>query len=124
MELDVTLGVLGPILVEKPPPKVARARCRAETRDSFLEASSQQRSGRSWSYLEMPMNSYYVGRQFCTRICSRTYAVARASEEGKNPISLLRGRVETCHEIEPRPSLGVLAHILDVQQLPKVARVR
>ena len=47
MELEVTFGVLGPILVEKPPPKVARARRRAETRDSFVEGSLHGQSGRS-----------------------------------------------------------------------------
>ena len=41
MEREVTFGVLGSILVEKPPPKVARVRGRAETRDSFLEGSLQ-----------------------------------------------------------------------------------
>ena len=70
------------------------------------------------------MDSHYVGRRLCTLFWPRTCMEARDSEEGKNPISLLRGRVETCHAIEPRPSLGVLAHILDVQQLPKVARLR
>ena len=77
------LALLARILVEKPPPKVARARCRAETRDSFLEASSQQRSGSSWSYIEMPMNSHYVGRLFCTRIGQRKYADARGSIKRK-----------------------------------------
>ena len=72
MELEVILGVLAPILVEKPPPKVARVRGRAETRDSFLEGRLHEQSERSWSYLEMPMNSHYVGRQFCTRIGPRT----------------------------------------------------
>ena len=83
MELEVTFGVLGPILVEKPPPKVARARRRAETRDSFLEGSSQRRSGKSWSYLEMPMNSHYVGQRICARIGPRTCAEARGSKKRK-----------------------------------------
>ena len=83
MELEVTFGVLGPILVEKPPPKVARARWRAETRDAVLEGSLDEQSGRSWSYLEVPMNSHYVGRRLCTLFWPRTCAEARGSEKGK-----------------------------------------
>ena len=83
MELEVTFGVLGPILVEKPPPKVARARRRAETRDSFVEGSLHGQSGRSWPYLKMPMNSHYVGRRLCTLFWPRTCAEARGSEKGK-----------------------------------------
>ena len=77
------LALLARILVEKPPPKVARARRRAKTRDSFLGGSLHEQSGRSWSYLEMPMNSHYVGRRLCTRIGPRTCAEARDSEKGK-----------------------------------------
>ena len=77
------LALLARILVEKPPPKVARARCRAETRDSFVEGSLHGQSGRSWTYLEMPMNSHYVGGRFCTRIGPRKYAEARGSEKRK-----------------------------------------
>ena len=77
------LALLAHILVEKPPPKVARARWRLEPRDSFLGGSSQRQSGRYWSYLEVPMNSHYVGRCLCTLIGPRTYAEARGSEKGK-----------------------------------------
>ena len=83
MEREVTLGVLAHILVEKLPLKVARVRRRAETWDSFLGGSLHKQSGRSWSYLKMPMNSHYVGRQICTRIGPRTCAEARDSEKGK-----------------------------------------
>ena len=77
------LALLARIWGEKPPPKVARARWRAETRDSFLEGSLQWQSGRSWSHLEMPMDSHYVGRHLCTRIGQRKYAEARGSEKRK-----------------------------------------
>ena len=77
------LALLARILGEKPPPKVARARRRAETRDSFLGGSLQWQNGGSWSYLEMPMDSHYVGRHFCTRIGPRTYAEARGSKKRK-----------------------------------------
>ena len=77
------LALLAHILVEKPPPKVARARWRLEPRDSFLGGSSHEQSGRPWSYLEMPMDSHYVGRRFCTRIGPRKYAEARGSEKRK-----------------------------------------
>ena len=77
------LALLAHILVEKPPPKVARVRRRAETRDSFFEGGLHEQSGRSWSYLEMPINSHYVGRRLCTRIGQRKYAEARGSEKGK-----------------------------------------
>ena len=83
MEQDVTLGVLAHILAEKPPPKVARARWRAETRGALLEGSLHKQSGRSWSYLKMPMNSHYVGRRLCTLFWPRTCAEARGSEKGK-----------------------------------------
>ena len=76
-------ALLARILAEKPPPEVARARRRAETRDSFLRGSSQQQNGRYWSYLKMPMDSHYVGRRLCTRIGPRTCAEARDSEKGK-----------------------------------------
>ena len=77
------LALLGRILGEKLPPKVARARRRMETRDSFLEGSLHEQSGRSWSYLGMPMNSHYVGRRFYAAKGQRTCAVARGSEKAK-----------------------------------------
>ena len=76
------LALLAHILGEKLPPEVARARQRAETRDSFLEGSLHEQSGRSWSYLKMPMNSHYVGRHFCTAVGQRKYAEVRDSEKG------------------------------------------
>ena len=75
------LALLAHILVEKPPPKVARARWRLEPRDSFLGGSLHEQSGRSWSYLEMSINSHYVGRHLCTHIGQRKYAEARGSEK-------------------------------------------
>ena len=83
MDWEITLGVLGPIPVKKPQPKVACVRCRAETRDSFLGGSLHDQSGSSWSYLEMSMNSHYVGRRLCTRIGQRKYAEVRGSEKVK-----------------------------------------
>ena len=80
---DPRLALLARILVEKPPPKVARARWRAETRDSFLGGSSHEQGGRPWSYLEVPMDSHYVGRRLRTRIGQRKYAEARDSQKGK-----------------------------------------
>ena len=77
------LALLARVLVEKPPRKVARARWRAETRDSFLGGSLHKQSGSSWSYLKMPMNSHYVGHQFCMPVGQRKYAEARGSEKGK-----------------------------------------
>ena len=74
------LALLARILGEKPPPKVARARRRAETRDSFLEGSLHEQDGGSWSYLKVSMNSHYVERHLCTRIGPRTYAEARGPE--------------------------------------------
>ena len=111
MELEVTFGVLGPILVEKPPPKVARARRRAETRDSFLEGSLHEQSGSSWSYLKMPMNSHYVGHHICTRIGQRKYAEARGSEKGKKVMYNYNHAVERKHELETRLLSGVVAAI-------------
>ena len=70
------------------------------------------------------MDSYYVGRHFCAAVGHRKYAEARDSKDGKNVISNLRGRVGMCHKIELRLTFGVLAYILHMQQLPKVARVR
>ena len=77
------LALLARILVEKPPPKVTRARWRLEPRDLFLGGSLDEQSGRSWSYIEMPINSHYVGRRLCTRIGQRKYAEARGSRKGK-----------------------------------------
>ena len=54
----------------------------------------------------------------------RKYEEARGSKHGKNVISILRGRVGMCHKIERQLSFGVLAYILDMEQLPEVARVR
>ena len=72
MDREVTLGVLGPILVKKHQPKGACVRRRAaETRHSFLGGSLHEQSGSYWSYLEVPMNSHYVGRRLCTRIGQR-----------------------------------------------------
>ena len=70
------------------------------------------------------MDSYYVGRHFCAAVGQRKYAGPRGSKESKNVISIFRGRVGVCHEMELRLAFGVLAYILDMQQLPKVARVR
>ena len=70
------------------------------------------------------MDSYYVGRCFCAPVGHRKYAEARDSKDGKNVMSILRGRVGVCHEMELRLIFGVLAYILDMQQLPEVARVR
>ena len=77
------LALLARILVEKPPPKVARARWRVETRDSFLEGSPQRQNGRSWSCLGMPMDSCYVGRHLYAAVGQRKYAEARGSEKRK-----------------------------------------
>ena len=77
------LALLARILGEKLPLKVARARRRAETRDSFLGGSLHEQSGRSWPYLEMTMDSHYVGRRLCTRIGPRTCEEARDSEKRK-----------------------------------------
>ena len=77
------LALLARTLVEKPPPKVACARWRLEPRDSFLGGSLHEQSGSSWSYLEMPINSHYVGRLFCTPVGQRKYAEARGSEKRK-----------------------------------------
>lgn len=70
------------------------------------------------------MDSHYVGRHLCTRIGPRTCAEARDSKEGKNPINTYNHAVEVGHEMEKQLTLGVLAHILHVKQLPKVARLR
>ena len=70
------------------------------------------------------MNSHYVARRLCTRIGPRTYAGARDSEEGKNPIINYFHASEVNHEIEKQLTPGLIAHILHMQQLPKVARVR
>ena len=70
------------------------------------------------------MDSYYVGRHFCAAVGQRKNAEPRGSKESKNVISIFRGRVGACHKIEPRLTFGVLAYILDMQQLPEVARVR
>ena len=70
------------------------------------------------------MDSCYVGRHFCAPVGQRKYAGARDSKDGKNVISILCGRVGVCHKIELRLTFGVWASILDMQQLPKVARVR
>ena len=75
------LALLARILVEKPPPKVARARWRLEPRDSFLGGSLHKQSGRYWSYLKIPMDSHYVGRRLYTRFWPRTCAMARGSEK-------------------------------------------
>ena len=76
-------ALLARILGEKPPPKVARVRSRAETRDSFLEGSLQSQSGRCWSYLKMPMNSHYVGRRLYAAVGQRKYTEVRGSKKGK-----------------------------------------
>ena len=70
------------------------------------------------------MDSYYVGRSFCAAVGQRKYEEARDSKHGKNVISNFRGRVEVSHKIERQLTFGVLAYILHMQQLPKVARVR
>ena len=70
------------------------------------------------------MDSRYVGRHFWAPVGHRKYAEARGSKHGKNVISILRSRVGMCHEMELRLTFGVLAPILDMKQLPEVARVR
>ena len=70
------------------------------------------------------MNSHYVGRRLCTRIVPRTCAGARASKHGKNPIYTYYHAIEVSHEMEKQLTLGLIAHILHMKQLPKVARVR
>ena len=70
------------------------------------------------------MNSHYVGRQFCTRIGPRTCAEARDSKGSKNPIYSYYHAVEVGHEMEKQLTLGLIAHILHMKQLPKVARLR
>ena len=70
------------------------------------------------------MDSRYVGRHFFAAVGHRKYAEARDSKHGKNVISNFCSRVGVWHKIEPRLTFGVLAHILHMQQLPKVARVR
>ena len=76
-------ALLARILGAKQLPREDRARWRVEVRDSFLGGSLYGQSGRSWSYLKMPMDSHYVGRRFCTRIGPRKYAEARGSEKRK-----------------------------------------
>ena len=70
------------------------------------------------------MDSCYVGHHFCAAVGQRKYAEARDSKQGKNVISIFRGRVGVCHKIELRLTFNLLAYILHVQQLPEVARVR
>ena len=53
------------------------------------------------------MDSYYVGRHFCAAVGHRKYAEARDSKHGKNVMSILRGRVGVCHEMELRLTFGV-----------------
>ena len=72
----------------------------------------------------MPMDSHYVGRRLCTCIGPRTCAEARDSKGGKNPIYSYYHAVEVDHEMEEQITLGLIAHILHVKQLPKVARLR
>ena len=84
MEREATLGVLVRTLAKKPPPEVARARRRAETRDSFLGGSLQQQSERSWSYLKMPMDSRYVERHLYAAVRQRKYVEARNKEKGNS----------------------------------------
>ena len=57
------------------------------------------------------MNSHYVGRRFCTRIGPRTYAEARGSEKGKFALYNYKPALESSHEMEVRPSFGILAAI-------------
>ena len=70
------------------------------------------------------MNSHYVGRHFCAAEGQRKYAEARGSKEGKNPIHTCYHAVEVSQEMVKQLTLGLIAHILDVQQLPEVARLR
>ena len=70
------------------------------------------------------MDSHYVERHLCAVVGPRTCAEARGSKEGKNPIYSYYHAVEMGHEMEKQLTLGLIAHILDVQQLPEVARVR
>ena len=70
------------------------------------------------------MDSYYVGRHFCAAIGQRKYAVARGSGKGNLVVFTMRGRVEGGHLMEKSLTLGIFAGIFDMQQLPKVARVR
>ena len=70
------------------------------------------------------MNSHYVGRQFCTPVGQRKYAVARGSGKGDLVAFTMHSRVEGGHEMEKPLILGILAGILDMQQLPEVARIR
>ena len=72
----------------------------------------------------MPMNSHYVGGRFCTRIGPRTCAEARGSKEGKNPIINYYHAVEVSHEMKKQLILGLRVYVLDMKQLPKVARLR
>ena len=82
MDREVTLGVLGPILVKKHQPKGACVRRRAaETRHSFLGGSLHEQSGSYWSYLEVPMDFNYVGRRLYAAVGQRKYAEARGSEK-------------------------------------------
>ena len=53
------------------------------------------------------MDSRYVGRYFCAAVGQRKYAEARDSKDGKNVISIFRGRVGVCHKIELRLIFGV-----------------
>ena len=70
------------------------------------------------------MDSYYVGRHFCAAIGQRKYAVARGSGKGNLVVFTMHGRVKGGHEMEKQLTLGLISHIVHMQQLPKVARVR
>ena len=70
------------------------------------------------------MDSHYVGRQFYTPVGQRKYAVARGSGKGNLVVFTMHGRIEGGHEMEKPLTFGILAGIFDMQQLPKVARVR
>ena len=87
-------------------PREDRARWRVETRDALLEGSLYEQSGRYWSYLEMPMNSHYVGRHLSTPVGQRKYAEARDSGKGKFALYNYFFAAEWGHEREPRLPLG------------------
>ena len=70
------------------------------------------------------MDSHYVGRHLCAVVGPRTCAEARDSKGSKNPIYSYYHAVEVGHEMEKQITLGLIAHILHMKQLPKVARLR
>ena len=57
------------------------------------------------------MDSYYVGRHFCTEVGQRKYADVRASEKGKLAMYNYKPTLERRHEMDVRLSFGSIAAI-------------